>query len=214
MAKVESRVGWGFEPLFIYDISGDRCLQTCMAMVIWSSRKLVTDDYINQATLYEPGKNSQNSLATVALKKILQRNVRLYTRLDFARYAREGAVYLEAAYSSEWLEHQRQFSSPGFQKEQRAAQVLVKVGAWEQSDLAPDLIDTLLRSNHILIVSIDAGQLYELKQPSAHSVLVYGVARNKYVYHDPWYENGHGIKVPKDIFAAAVRTHIIAIPNQ
>lgn len=199
-------------PEFFVDGVGDRCLQTCMQMMLWTLGVERSDEEINHLTQYETGRNSQFSLATLAMAQLLQTGVRLYTQLDFGRYAAEGENYLAETYSPEWLAHQSRLSSPGFVKEITAAKRLADSGLWEQAELNRKLVSGLVEQGNALILSLDAGKLYRHGNVSAHAVLVFNEYRRRYWFHDPGGEDGEDLTAPRAMFCAAIRTHVLAIP--
>ncbi|MFH1561561.1 MAG: hypothetical protein ABID04_03220 [Patescibacteria group bacterium] len=232
MLRIEG--GWSAQPEYASSFNQDRCLQACVQMVLTTAGLRFTPEQINQVTGYESGLNSQFSIATIALARHLP-ETRLYSQLDFVEYATRGEAYLRETYSSEWFEHQKAHSSPSFAKEQTAARQLVQSDLWQYQDLSPEstdskkmLCEALLATEHILIVSIDAGLLYRFDRPSAHAVLVFGdllfpeelgvrYGENQgFLLHDPDMPENSGdfLRIPKTKFAETIRTHIIAIPER
>lgn len=191
----------------------DRCLQACVGMVLATAGFPLTNTELNNITRYEPGLNSQFSIATLALAQYLPEQVKLYSILDFQKYAQFGEDYLRQVFDEEWLAHQRSRSSPEFEKERWAAEMLTDYDlSVHVNKLSLKLLEKLLKKN-LLITSLDAKQLYGLDEISAHAVVVFGKYDDDIAFHDPDFpgDEGVGLLVGEELFANAMRTHIIAV---
>jgi hypothetical protein len=215
------------DPNFVFDTSDSRCLQCCLEMALHSVGHRLSAQEIDSLTRFEPGLNTQWSIATVGLTELVP-GIRLFSQLNFGEYALDGEKYLERVFETTWMDHQRKMSSPAFKKEQQGAIDLVGRGKWSPCDLGPDdfqtkrdLIDDILSRGSLLVASINVKILWGTEWDGAHAVLVYrsdyprSPREATHIYlHDPAFTDGAAVHVSKDLLAQSMRTHAMELPRK
>lgn len=202
------------EPKFYQNLADDNhCLQASLMIVLNTLGREVSWEEVNRITEYKDGLYSWTSPATLVLAERVP-GTRLISGMDYKQFAERGEEYFKEhnARTPEWFELQKQHASPGFKKEQKAAQMLVQKNLVEQRTITKEDIENLLQ-NQLLIAVVDAGKLAQETRSAGHFVVIYGQDKEHFILHDPGLPPQKARKVNKILFIEAFQNELIVIPE-
>ena len=205
------------EPVFIGNLPDDlHCLQACMRMVCETAGRPISWQEADDMAAFQEG------LYTWPARSIIELNNRFpgtrhLTDFDYDRFCREGRAYLLSYFHGDtaWVDDQETHASPGFEKEMRDAQRMIKAQLVERRNpSASDWKDIL--ATHYVIAFVDSGVLHERERGIGHSVLLYGVDGGDLLLHDPGLPPRPSVRIPVERFMKAYRNGatIIPLPNK
>lgn len=116
------------EPKFYENLKdNNHCLQAAVMMVLNTITAEISWEEVNKITEYENNLYSWTPRTTVALAEKIPGTI-LISSMDHYQFAKQGEEYFRKYNnnSQKWLAKQKEHASPGFNKEQRAAQEVVE----------------------------------------------------------------------------------------
>jgi hypothetical protein len=137
----------------------------------------------------------------VALSKYV-RGVKLYSGLDYDRFAREGEAFLTQAWDRDWFNVQKKNASPGFVREQAAAKAFVAGNAFEHRRLGREELFSAL-DNHLIIQLTRVDMLYPGQAVGGQFILLYANDDDAVWVHDPGLLPHRANKLSKELIQRA-----------
>lgn len=144
----------------------------------------MTLDEIDATLQFQPGLFTWTISAAALLAERID-GVAIYSALDYRRFAEEGEAYLAGYWTPDWYSNQKQYASPNFERERKAAAEVIGKARFENRQLSNDEIYQILSRGDFVIANLDHAILNSTPITFGHFVLAYGISGNNILLHDP-----------------------------
>lgn len=201
-----------YPPPLHASIDDYHCSAACAKMVLEACGQRISWDELDRQLEALPTLSSWTvSVAAVLAEKIP--GTKLYSRIDYQRFATEGAAYLAEYWTPQYYSAMTTVASPGFRREQRHAWLLTRSSAFENRALSDAELCKLLDSNYVISV-VDIRQLEGQKGISCHAVVLYKHSQQGFHFHDPGLPAAANVTAPREAFVSAMGTarEVIVVP--
>jgi len=179
------------------------CFQACLKMVLkyFFPEKDFTYEELDKITDKPKDKWTWICAASVELKN-MKLKTRLYSKLDYNSFIKNGADYIRKFYDKKTAE--KLIEMTDIESEIENTKKMIKENIFELKELTFNDIENWFKENYVMILLINSKMINNKSGYAGHFVVLTGFDKEYVFVHDSGIENGSpNRKVKKDLFIKA-----------